>query len=91
MEHNNSKYSTGQRVLVDIPIKLAYRGSTNPQDNSIVDSNGYQFWISNTVIKEDSRVYGLGTVCYAQGDGLYIIEIFDKQFWCREIYMADKF
>ena len=87
----NSNFKAGDRVLVDIPIKIAYRGSNNPQDNSIVDSNGYQFWVSNTVIKDDNKVYGLGDICYAQGDGLYIVQIFDKQFWCREQYLSKKF
>lgn len=87
----NSNFKAGDRVLVDIPIKIAYRGSNNPQDNSIVDSNGYQFWVSNTVIKDDNKVYGLGDICYAQGNGLYIVQIFDKQFWCREQYLSKNF
>lgn len=87
-DKKDGKY-TG-RVLVNIPIKIAYKGSDNPQENSIVDSNGYQFWISNSVIK-DNHVYGLGDICFYQGNGLYIVQIFDKQFWCREEYLSDKF
>lgn len=87
---NTNKYKVGQKVLVNIPVTIAYKGSDNPQENSIVDSNGYQFWIKNSVIINNS-VYGLGQVCYVQGDGLYIVQIFDNQFWCREQYLSDKF
>lgn len=85
----HSKYSAGQRVLVDIPIKVAWQGSTASYDNSLVDSNGYQFWIKNSVII-NNHVYGLGTVCY-DGAETDIVQIFDKQFWCREIYLSDRF
>lgn len=85
----HSKYSAGQRVLVDIPIKIAWQGSTQSYDNSLVDSNGYQFWIKNSVII-NNHVYGLGTICYNGGE-TDIVQIFDKQFWCREQYLSDKF
>ena len=84
-----SRYKSGQRVLVDIPIKIAWQGSTKSYDNSLVDSNGYQFWIKNSVII-NNRVYGLGTICY-DGGKTDIVQIFDKQFWCHEYYMNDKF
>lgn len=83
----NSKYTVGDRVLIDIPIQIAYQGSTNPSDNSLVDSNGYQFWVKNSVII-NNHVYGLGTVCY-DGGTVDIVQIFEEQFWCNEIYMSD--
>lgn len=84
-----SRYKSGQRVLVDIPIKIAWQGSTKSYDNSLVDSNGYQFWIKNSVII-NNHVYGLGTICYNGGE-TDIVQIFDKQFWCREQYLSDRF
>ncbi len=81
----NSKFKNG-RVLVDIPIKIAYRGSTKSYDNSIVDSNGYQFWIKNSVII-NNRVYGLADICY-DGGQVDMVQIFNEQFWCNEQYMS---
>lgn len=75
------------RVLVDIPIALT---GAKQENNVMVDSNGYQFWIHKSVIS-DNHVYGLADVCYSQDNELYIVQIFDKQFWCREQYMSDKF
>ena len=83
----NSKFKSG-RVLVNIPIKIAYRGSTKSYDNSIVDSNGYQFWIKNSVITRDNRVYGLADICY-DGGQVDMLQIFNEQFWCNEIYMSN--
>lgn len=81
------KYQVNQRILVNIPIAVAYDDGS---EHVLVDSNGYQFWIHRSVIK-NSSVYGLGDICYCQGDGLYIVQIFDNQFWCREQYLSDKF
>lgn len=86
IEHNESKFKSG-RVLVNIPIKIAYRGSTKSYDNSIVDSNGYQFWIKNSVITSDNRVYGLADICY-DGGQVDMLQIFNEQFWCNEQYMS---
>lgn len=83
---SSSQYTSG-RVLVDIPIKIAYQGSTKSYDDSIVDSNGYQFWIKNSVII-NNHVYGLADICYDGGE-VDILQIFDRQFWCREEYMHD--
>lgn len=83
----NSKYKAGDRVLIDIPIKIAWQGSTESYDNSLVDSNGYQFWIKNSVII-NNHIYGLGTVCY-DGGTIDIVQIFEHQFWCKEIYMSN--
>lgn len=81
-----NKYTNG-RVLVDIPVKIAYQGSTKSYDDSLVDNNGYQFWIKNSVII-NNHVYGLADICYDGGE-TDILQIFDRQFWCNEIYMSD--
>lgn len=82
----SNKYTSG-RVLVNVPIKIAWQGSTQPYDDSIVDSNGYQFWIKNSVII-NNHVYGLADIAFDGGD-VDIVQIFDRQFWCREEYMSD--
>lgn len=87
IEHNISRYSAGQRVLINMPIQIAYQYSTKSNDNSLVDYNGYQFWIKNSVLI-NNRIYGLGTVCYDGGIN-DIIQIFDEQFWCDEKYMSN--
>ena len=83
---SSSQYTSG-RVLVDIPIRIAWQGSTKSYDDSLVDSNGYQFWIKNSVII-NNHVYGLADICYDGGE-TDILQIFDRQFWCREIYMSN--
>ena len=87
IEHNESKFKSG-RVLVDIPVLIAYRESTQSYDNSLVDSNGYQFWIKNSVIFNDNKVYGLADIAY-DGGSTDLIQIFDSQFWCKEVYMQN--
>lgn len=78
----NSKFKSG-RVLVDIPITIAYRSN----DKYIVDSRGYQFWIHKSVIKDDNKVYGLADICY-DGGQVDMLQIFNNQFWCNEQYMS---
>lgn len=73
-----SKYSAGQKILVNKPITVAYMGGAM----SIVDDGENQFWIHSSVVM-DNRIYGLGTICYAQGTS-YIVQIFDEQFWAKE-------
>lgn len=87
--NNISKYKFGQRVLVKIPIKIAWQGSKKSYDDSLVDCNGYQFWIKNSLIK-NNYVYGIGTICYDGGEK-DIVQIFDRQFWCLEKYMSNNF
>ena len=84
---NKSSNHTNGRVLVDIPIKIAYQGSTKSYEDSLVDSNGYQFWIKNSVII-NNHVYGLADIAFDGGE-VDILQIFDRQFWCREIYMSN--
>lgn len=81
---NTSRWKQGDRVVVTSPIKVAYK----TDEKYIVDSNGYQFWIHKSVIENDNMLHALGTVCYAAGD-TYIIQVFDDQFWCKDIYMSN--
>ena len=78
----NSRFTNG-RVLVDIPIKIAF---DNKGNKLIVYSNGYQFWIHRSVVK-NSKVYGLADICF-DGGQVDILQIFDEQFWCDEKYMS---
>lgn len=86
IDHNESKFANG-RVLVDVPILIAYQGSTQSYDDSLVDSNGYQFWIKNSVII-NNHIYGLADIAY-DGGTTDLIQIFDRQFWCKEQYMNE--
>ncbi len=79
----NSNFKSG-RVLVNIPIAVAYKGV----DKWLVDSNKYQFWIHKSVVKNENKVYGLADICYDGGTS-DLIQIFDNQFWCNEIYMQN--
>lgn len=81
VEHNTSNFTSG-RVLVDIPIAVAYKAG----DSWLVDSNGYQFWLHRTVIFNENKVYGLADICY-DGGVTDLIQIFNNQFWCKEEYM----
>lgn len=82
--NNISKWKQGDKVVVTIPIKIAY----NQGDKWIVDSNGYQFWIHKSVIENNDTIHALGTVCYCGGD-TYIIQVFNDQFWCKDIYISN--
>lgn len=81
------KYRVGQKVVVNIPIK--FTGATCG-DKWLVDSNGYQFWMHKSVIKND-RVYGLATVMQVC-NGYYEMRIFEGanecRFNCKEEYMG---
>ncbi len=83
IEHNESKFKSG-RILVDIPVQVAHKSG----DKWLVDSNGYQFWIHKSVSKDENRIYGLADICY-DGGTTDLIQIFDEQFWCNEIYMQN--
>lgn len=81
------KYQVGWRVLVNIPIK--FTGATEG-DKWLVESNGYQFWIHKSVIKND-RVYGMATIMEVH-NGYYKVRIFEGKnecrFDCKEVYMG---
>lgn len=85
-----SGYSVGQRVFIDVPVAVAWDGKPG---RSLVDSNGYQFWVHSSVIKNvknQVRVYGWGTVVNKYNDDLYRVKIFDDEFDCRPCYMGLK-
>lgn len=79
------KYNVGDRVLVDVPVNIAY---DNGGDKIIVDSNGYQFWINRSVVI-NNRVYGLGDIIRIEGNNLYEVRIFEEKFDCREEYLSN--
>lgn len=83
----SSKYSIGQRVLFNIPIKFtgAYEGN-----KMLVESNGYLFWIDKSVVKDMNRVYGLGTIL-GYNNGIYRCKIFDDEFDCKAEYMSTNY
>lgn len=83
IDHNESKFKNG-RVLVNIPIGVAYKGG----EKWLVDDWNNQFWIHHSVIFDDSRIYGLADIAY-DGGKRDLIQIFDTQFWCSEEYMSD--
>lgn len=74
-----SKYSAGQKVVINIPVGVCcYSGKY-----ALVDDGYNQFWIHRSVITSESKIYALGTICYAQGTS-YIVQIFNEQFWANE-------
>lgn len=81
------QYRIGQRVLVNVPIKFtgAYEGR-----KMLVESNGYFFWIHESVVTDSGRVYGLGDIVDMQ-NGIYKVKIFDDVFDCKSEYLSDKF
>ena len=85
------KYRIEQRVLVNIPVKFTGATSGN---KILVDSNGYQFWIDKSVVKNMNQVYGLGTIIGIE-NGVYTVRIFEGKneckFLCKEEYLTDKF
>ena len=83
----SKKFSIGQRVLVDIPIKFT---GAMEGDKMLVESNGYLFWIHKSVVRNNNRVYGLGDIVGITGD-IYKVKIFDDTFDCKAEYLSDKF
>lgn len=75
-----SKYENGSYVEVDIPVAMT--GATEGND-VLVDDGTNQFWVHKTVINDKSHIYARALVCYSSEDN-YIIQIFNRQFWCKE-------
>lgn len=81
IEH--SKYTAGQRVLVDVPVGICcYSG-----DYALVDDYSRQFWIHRSILTPDNRVYGLADIAF-DGGATDIVQIFSEQFWCKEKNMS---
>ena len=76
------KYNAGQDVEINIPITLT--GAVEGE-NVMVDDGVNQYWIHKSVIK-DNIISARATVCFAQNAN-YIVQVFDKQFWCVESNM----
>lgn len=83
----NQPFAVGQRVLVNIPV--AFTGAMEG-DKMLVESNGYLFWIHKSVVQNQNRVYGLGTIT-GINNGIYKVKIFDDSFDCKGEYLSDKF
>ena len=80
-----NEYNQGEYVEVHIPVQLtgAYEG-----DNALVDTDGYQYWIHKSVIK-DGQIIARAQITYVENDKC-LIQIFDKQFWCENKYIVKK-
>lgn len=77
------KFKMGQDVEIDVPITLtgAVEGENVMVDDGRKTANS-QYWIHNSVIK-NNRIHARATICFAQNAN-YIVQVFDKQFWCIE-------
>ena len=83
-----SLFKEGQKVIVNIPVGIAcYQGNYALVDD-LQGTSTSQFWIHRSVITDDSRIYALADVCYANGNS-YILQIFDNQFWTKESNMKE--
>lgn len=80
---SQNKYKAGQRVLVDVPIQIAFIQG----NKAIVDDAKNQFWIHTSVIN-DNKIYALADIAY-DGGLTDIVQVFDNQFWCEEKNMND--
>lgn len=78
-------YKQGQAVEVHIPVQLtgAIEG-----DNVMVDTNGYQYWVHKSVIK-NGQIIARAIVAYAEPTKC-LIQIFDRQFWCDTKFIVKK-
>ena len=83
------KYKINQRVLINIPVK--FTGAMSGEE-MLVESNGYQFWVHKSVVKNNNQVYGLGTIKQVY-NGFYKVQIFDfeEPFDCKEEYLSANF
>lgn len=84
IDHNISKFKAGDRILINDPVGIAYKSDTK----WLVDNRINQYWIHKSVVFDDNKVYGLGTVAY-DGGNTDLVEIFDTQFWVSEKNMYD--
>lgn len=86
------KYQNGQKVLLDIPVIVT--GNRVGDGVIQVNSNGYYFFVHESVVK-NNKVYGLATICCPISEDTYIVQVFEgkigTQFNCKSEYMSDKF
>lgn len=78
IKENESKYVAGQSVEIQVPVQVAFTQG----EKSIVDDGERQFWVNNSVIK-DNKIIARATIAFAQ-DNSYIVEVFSDQFWVDE-------
>lgn len=87
----DNNYNVGDFVETNIPIAIAW-----PGERSLVESNGYQFWVHNSVIVDNSRIVARAKIIQVKGNGLYRLSIFDKgdpnytEFDCLGKYITKK-
>lgn len=87
----DNNYKLGDFVETNIPIAIAYYGG----DKTMVESNGYQFWVPTSVIKNNS-VIARCQIVEVRGNSLYRLSIFDKgtpnyvEFDCLGKYITKK-
>lgn len=84
-ETKESPYKNGEYIEVHIPVQLT--GATEG-DNVMVDTNGYQYWVHKSVIK-DGQIIARAQIAYAEPTKC-LIQIFDKQMWCENKYIIKK-
>ena len=54
----------------------------------MVDTDGYQYWVHESVIK-NGQIIARAQIAYAELTRC-LIQIFDKQFWCENRYIIKK-
>lgn len=84
-DKSTQKYSQGQTVLVNEKIGIAYDGGSS----MIVDNGLNQFWINSSVVTNDSRIYGLATVVWDEGERV-LVQLFDSQFWVHSSSLSSE-
>lgn len=82
---SENKYKQGDVIEVHIPVQLT---GANEGENVLVDTNGYQYWVHRSVIK-DGQIIARATIAYVEPTRC-LIQIFDKQFWCENRYIIKK-
>ena len=80
-----SKYQNGDWVEVHVPV--IFTGAKQDGD-VLVETAGYQYWIHESVIT-DNKIIARAIIAYAGGTR-YLVQVFNRQFWVDEKYIAKK-
>ena len=80
----DGKYEVGDFVETDIPIQIAFSG-----EKCLVDSNGDQFWVHKSVIK-NNRIIARAEIMKYLYANVYELKIFDDKFACRTEFITKK-
>ena len=91
---SGQKYNIGQTVKVEVPINVAYDGG----DWLIVDSNGYQFWVYNSLLNEKNdkllclaKIKSYNPITKTYQMVVFENSIYETRFDCIEKYMTEKY